>query len=365
MTWRWLGVLALAACLVLTTAGCEQTTQEQPETAAKDVPLAALMYLWYGFNPDTGFSEGGLGSSHWNTPGLDSAHRRGVTDEPEYGFYASDDPSVIAQQLADMQEAGISVVLVSWWGSGDSDLDGVKENKESEAMARASKALLSYIEASAAPFKVAFLVEPYMPDPPGTTVNQKQAILDELWTDWYSVYPDLMFEWEDKPLLVTWAPLELKTPGDPKFAVKTWGSYFGGPDWKTASNQDWNWYPELAWLPDMISDDGVYVVFPRFDEYWMHVMGRSFPYEYRRVDPQMTQGAYEQVWQGAVDNRNAINLIVLYSWNEHKEHASIEPDKGISPVSYGRSLIEKTANYYRQFQAGSAILPAPTSDASP
>ena len=72
-------------------------------------------------------------------PGDDGAHRRGVTDEPEYGFYASDDPSIIARQLADMEAAGISVILLSYWGHGDSDLDGIVENKESEAMVRAAK----------------------------------------------------------------------------------------------------------------------------------------------------------------------------------------------------------------------------------
>ncbi len=63
----------------------------------------------------------------------------------------------------------------------------------------------------------------------------------------------------------------------------------------------------------------------------------------------MTEGVYEQAWQIAMDNRDDIKLLVLYSWNEHKEHAAIEPDKSVSPVSYGRSLVEKTAAYYRQF----------------
>ena len=105
----------------------------------------------------------------------------------------------------------------------------------------------------------------------------------------------------------------------------------------------------------MVSDDGVFVVFPRFDEYWMVVMGKELSYPYRRVDPTLTEGVYEQTWQSAVDNRDHLNLLVIYCWNEHEEHASIEPDKGISPVSYGRSLIEKTSAYYRQFKAGKPI----------
>ena len=78
----------------------------------------------------------------------------------------------------------------------------------------------------------------------------------------------------------------------------------------------------------MISDDGMYVVFPRFDEYWLHIMGRDFDYPYRRVDPLLTEGVYEQTWQVAVDNRDDIKLIVLYAWNEHKEHASHRAGQG-------------------------------------
>ena len=348
--------LALAVAAMTLITACGENGQKEKGSRPTDVPLAALMYLWYGFDLATGESIGGIGSSHWNTPGIHSAHRRGVTDEPEYGFYASDDPNVIAQQLADMEAAGISVLLLSWWGSGDSDLDGVKENKESEGMARAVEVLLDYIAASSAPFTVAFLVEPYMPRPAKLASSQKQSILDELWDDWYAEYSHLMFQWAEKPLLVTWHPVDLKTPNDPRFTVRTWGSHFDGPDWKAKSGQDWNWYPNPKWLPDMISDDGVYVVFPRFDEYWLHIMGRDFGYPYRRVDPLFTEGVYERTWQVAVDNRDAIKLIVLYAWNEYKDHSSIEPDKGVSPLSHGRSLVEKTAAYYRHLLAGKAVI---------
>lgn len=352
---RWVGIVAVTVAVLLA-AGCGSDAQRtRDQEMANDVPLAALTYLWFGFDLNTGESIGGLKSSHWNTDVGNFGSRVGTTDEPEYGFYASDDPSVIAQQLADMEAAGISVLLISYWGSGDSNLDGVNENKESEAMVRAADILLNYILTNSAPFKVAFLVEPYMPQPSEVTSAQKQAILDLLWDSFYSAYPDLMFQWEGKPLLVTWSPVELKTLDDSRFTVKTWGSYFGGPDWKTESNQDWNWYPEPAWLSSMISDDGMYVVFPRFDEYWLYIMGREFSYPYRRVDPLLTEGIYERTWQVAVDNKDDINLIVLYTWNEHEEHAAIEPDKGISPVSYGRSLVEKTSSYYRQFLAGRSI----------
>ena len=220
---RIVGVVALFGVAVLALAGMmlagDWSNHDEPdnnrqldEITAFDVPLAALMYLWYGFNIATGESVGGLGSSHWNPPGVDNAHRRGVTDEPAYGFYASDDVEVISQQLADMESAGISVILVSWWGWGDSNFDGTRENRESVAMTRASKALLDHIEENSLPFKVAFLVEPFIPNLEEITLDQQQEILDELWDSFYSRYPGLMFQWENRPLVVTWTPVRLQAP---------------------------------------------------------------------------------------------------------------------------------------------------------
>ena len=52
-----------------------------------------------------------------------------------------------------------------------------------------------------------------MPQPSEVTSAQKQAILDLLWDSFYSAYPDLMFQWEGKPLLVTWSPRRAEDTG--------------------------------------------------------------------------------------------------------------------------------------------------------
>ena len=150
-------------------------------------------------------------------------------------------PRVIDRQLEDMEKAGVSVILISWWGSGDSNFDGVIEEQpeeppnephpnkldlviqeqEAQAMARAARVLLDFIRVHSSPFQVAFLVEPYMPDPPDMTTEQKQAILDELWDTVYNAHPASMFHWEGKPLVVTWSPVDLKETADPRYTIKT------------------------------------------------------------------------------------------------------------------------------------------------
>ena len=339
------------------------------------VPFAALMYFWFGFNLTTGESEGGIGSSHWNTDYGTHNQKVGVTDEPEYGFYSSDDPQVIAQQLRDMKLAGIDTILASWHGTGDTNLDGFfdqpsregepgKDDPEKKAMHRAIKMMLDYIRNNNERFKVAILVEPYMANgktAESLTLDDKNHILNLLWDEIYEPYSELMFEWEGKPLLIPWAGVDLKEPSDPRFTVRNWASteYV---DWKDVGHLDWNWYPNPSLAPHMLSDDGVFVVFPRYDESWMTAFGKVLrdedgnPREPRTVDPFLTEGVYEQIWQAAVDRRDEVNLLVLYSWNELEEHAAIEPDKGHSPVSYRRTLIEKTGSYYRKFLAGEDIV---------
>ncbi len=345
--------IILVVCLLA--LGCRSVADvPQGQSDAMTQPLAALMYLWFGFDLDTGASIGGLKSSHWNTD-LGIGSRVGVTDEPAYGFYASDDPAVIAQQLASMEQAGINTILVSWHGWGDTNFDGNVDDKEKEAMQRALITLMDYISSTNAPFKVAVLVEHFMVDPPGLTLVQKQQILDFLWDNVYSVYPAFMFDWETNPLVVTWSNVDLKQPADARFTVKSWSST-DNPNWKTDTTLDWNWYPDVSLVEGTISDDGVIVLFPRFDEYWMYIMGKNMGHDFRRVDPLLEDGVYRQVWQVAVDNRDDLALILIYTWNEHEEHAAIEPDKGISPVSYGDSLIVKTSQYYRKFLAGQDIL---------
>ena len=324
--------LALAVAAMTLMTACGENGEEEKRSMPTDVPLAALMYLWFGFDLETGESIGGLKSSHWNTDVGSYRSRVGVTDEPEYGFYSSDDPTVIARQLADMEAAGISIIIASWHGNGDRNFDGVVDDLEMQAIHRALIALLDYVSAVNAPFEIAVLVEPYMVNPLGMSVEQKQYILDFLWDNVYNVYPELMFQWEGKPLIVPWAAVDLKEPVDARFTVKNWSST-SDTNWKVNTHLDWNWYPDPALLPSMISDDGVFVVFPRFDEYWMHIMGKELSHPYRRVDPTLTEGVYEQTWQVAVDNKDEIHLLIIYCWNEHEEHASIEPDRGVSPVS--------------------------------
>ncbi len=376
---RW-GPVLLAAFLMaaaaLAAVGCVDTQSDLERTIENDaplptlvsgqangrIPLATLWYSWFGFDFDTGDSIGGLGSTHWNLDAGTFGSEVGVTDEPEYGYYSSDDPGVIAQQLQDMERAGINTIFASWYGWGDDNLDGSIDSPEGVGMHRATKALLDYISATNAPFKVAIAVEPFglFISPgytPSSDYEKEKTVVDFLHREIYSVYPDVIFQWEGKDLVIHFLPLDLRNTDDDRFTFKQWGSV-PEPDWKEYTNIDWMFHPQVS-FHKQISDDGVLLVVPRFDEYWAELMGYKFSYPIRRIDPLLREGFYECVWQVAVDHKREIKLIIVYSWNEHGDHSAIEPTKGKTFLSAGRTLIEKTRRYYERFLSGETIEPYP------
>jgi len=101
------------------TPTCQEPTSI-PVWSIRSAPLAALFVGWYGFDPTTGECKGGLGSFHWN----DTPNTAGVVHMPEQGYYCSADPTVVSKQLEEMRQAGIQVIIFSWWGWGDTNLDG-------------------------------------------------------------------------------------------------------------------------------------------------------------------------------------------------------------------------------------------------
>ena len=84
-------------------------------TAESDVitPVGVFWYQWYGYNYSTSSWAGGFKTSHWN----DSSNAI-VTDAPLIGYYASLSNQTIAWQISEMQSAGITFAILSWWGWG-------------------------------------------------------------------------------------------------------------------------------------------------------------------------------------------------------------------------------------------------------
>lgn len=110
---------ATLLCLVLAACGCSERECD-PCTRAH-----AFYYGWYGNPAQDGAYR------HWNHPILD---RRGSPDStkaaypgnqdigadfyPELGPYSSNDPLILDRHMIMLRQAGIGVLVASWWGPG-------------------------------------------------------------------------------------------------------------------------------------------------------------------------------------------------------------------------------------------------------
>jgi hypothetical protein len=306
--------------------------------------LAVVFAGWYGYDHRTGECIGGLGSTHWN----DGPDTGGIVYQPEIGFYCSGNPEVVAWQLQQIEQAGISVIFYSWWGWGDGNLDGVMEGHPDQYINRSLIEMLDQIQSSGSDLRVALVVEPFMLTQAGLsqmTNVQEKLILDYLWEHYYSLYPEQMFRWQGKPLLLAFDPVQLRE--DQRYTLRHWTGRARDPQTET---EGWDWFfaPPQGVIEGM-SDDGAVFVYPRFDEFYIAQGGASYiTWKPRRVDPYLKEGVYERQWQQVEENRERIKLIVLYSWNLYGEQAQIEPSKGCcAPV--GDEYVRKTKDYYRRF----------------
>ncbi|MBI2899372.1 MAG: hypothetical protein HYY17_04260 [Planctomycetes bacterium] len=75
--------------------------------------VLAFYYPWYG-NPRVSKHW-----SHWEGVDVDKKDIRSSTRYPVLGPYDSHDPEVVAQHCDWAKEAGIDVLISSWWGRGD------------------------------------------------------------------------------------------------------------------------------------------------------------------------------------------------------------------------------------------------------
>jgi glycoprotein endo-alpha-1,2-mannosidase len=74
--------------------------------------VAAFYYPWYG-NPQ--FDGEWI---HWTQAGNTPPRNISSDYYPELGAYSSNDPAVVAQHMAWLRQAGVGVIIVSWWGQG-------------------------------------------------------------------------------------------------------------------------------------------------------------------------------------------------------------------------------------------------------
>jgi hypothetical protein len=74
--------------------------------------VTAFYYPWFATTVDDG------SYAHWAQDGHLPPNDIASIYYPALGVYSSDDPSVLGDQMAEIQRAGIDQIAVSWWGWG-------------------------------------------------------------------------------------------------------------------------------------------------------------------------------------------------------------------------------------------------------
>ena len=352
---RIVPVMVLAGVAVLAFAGMWQSSlsdeadKRMLSNPIRERPqLGTLLHVWYGFDPETGESVGGVQSSHWDAT---------VVVQPQQGFYSSDDPEVIAWQIDQMLEAGITWVLISWSGTGQPNLPtGFSPNTRIyEASHRAAKAVLDHILTLNGRMKATILVEPWTDvevlfgEPLAISEQDKAGIWEAIHKELYTPYRSVWFEWEGKPLIASWMPMDIGP--DDRFTYRRMSVYEDIPAPPTFP-MDWNMLDttDPAEFKKLVSADGFRKVSPRLN--WFHLYMSGFRDEPLSIDPYFESGWYDSQWKWVLDNRNEIDLLVAWTWNEYHEQNFIEPTVTDLPVGVAEVYRDKTRFYMERLTSG-------------
>ena len=306
--------------------------------ATSQVPVGVVYYLWYG-NATTG--TGGLGSPGWNAS--DYPGGGAVEDRPNLGFYVSDSNDTFQTQIDEMQGAGISFAVVSWWGPST--------RGEAGAINRATHDLFRYLQRTNSAFKIAILVDAYES---GHNLNGSTLAgdYDYVYSRFASAYSQWYFDWKGHPLLLFFNPI-YPLYNDTRFAVRTVGNH--------PNRVDWLWWdaPESFFQGEggsgvnasndfgtpVISPDGEVTLVPRIDSYYGYASGYSSGY--LRFDANLSEGLYNEQWGYVMNNRPLVKLVLIYGWNEFHERTAVEPIDG---TSY---LLNETSSFISMLRSGS------------
>lgn len=325
-------------------------------TQSTSPPVGTFLYLWYGYNSTSHTWTGGLGTSHWNdsSSGL-------VKDTPSAGYYASLDNSTLSTQLTEMKCAGISVIVTSWWGTGNTTQSGTSSTLDG-AINNATLNLFRYLEATRSQwqFRVALMVEPFN-STYDMTSHDYAKLYGYLYTHYYHPFNDLVMDWQGKPLLLSFnAPWDGYGGGFQAGRLPPNSTFTYRLEGGTPNPVDWNFWQGVTFLDSaggtaepsnyehdpVISPDGEVAIAPRYDDYYLW-LAHERP-GYMRFDYLSNEGMYSSEWNYVLGKAGSVSLVLIYSWNEYHERTAIEPHVDYTTALPRDYLLNQTGRFISQ-----------------
>ena len=288
--------------------------------------VAAFYYPWYG-NPET---DGKW--IHWTQNNHLPPDDISSDYYPALGAYSSNDPAIVAQHMKWLRQAGVGVIITSWWGQG---------SREDQVVPLLLKTAEQY------GLKVTFHIEPY---------NGRTA--ESLVSDIQYLYR----EYGDSPAFFRSMATSRYTPNsDPKGMFFIWNIGSKGAEGESVQAEYWRGaldsshaFPEGA-LIIANTTDGSWVTDGHFDGLYnyatLHLKesngfdwARSLPpdslyvpsvipgFSARRVgyaestSVERREGeTYNEQWTAALGTGIQPELVTITSFNEWHEGSMIEP----------------------------------------
>lgn len=292
--------------------------------ADKQYYVGVFYYPWYGFNSTSLTWDGGNGTSHWN----DSGH--GISkDVPLIGFYSSYDNNTLKWQFDKMIEVGINFIVISWWGWGITNFSNpLQINKLHYAIDNATKNIFKFVEGNGLPFKIALMVEPF-----SSNMNYSQ-VFDYVYENYVVPYRVWYMTFKGKPLIFFFNPIYNGFYRDERFTVYVVGNPPNKVDlifWKGMDClDDYKNVEDISWYTGnpVINYDGIVSIIPRYDDKLMFEAGSRSTF--MQFDRLLDKGLYGKEWNYVISNKDKINMVLIYSWNEYHERSAIEPHFDLS-----------------------------------
>ncbi|MBA2331774.1 MAG: alpha-mannosidase [Actinobacteria bacterium] len=326
----WVVVLVVAACLGVTAAawahpGGGTGSREQPPAAE----TAIFYYPWFGTETRDG------AFTHWQQGGHAPPAQIASGFYPARGPYSSADALVLAAQMREIAAAGISTVIVSWWGRGS-----LEDQRLPRVLAAAKLHGLA----------VAAHVEPYG----GRTVESVSVDIAQLrslgivdFYIWASVgLPD-----------ADWARLNAEVSGvrlfaNTNLAGKAAAGGFDGVYTYDVLLFDGSLFPRLCTQARRLRLLCAPSVGPGYDA--RRATGDV------RLRPRRNGSTYDSMWRGAI--RARADVVTVTSYNEWHEGTQIEPARagkrgyesydgawGLRGAAAETSYLERTAHWTARF----------------
>ncbi|WBH18083.1 endo-1,3-alpha-glucanase family glycosylhydrolase [Sphingomonas radiodurans] len=301
--------------------------------------VLAFYYPWYA-NPTTSGRW-----FHWQGPNGEAPRQSPTVNHPTLGMYDSHDPRVIATHVAQAKAAGLTGLIVSWWG-GDSFEDQALP-AILDAAQRAGLKITVYLEqqkggAAGAARDITYLRTKYARHPAWLGVRGRpvlflylQALRDLPAREWRRAAGNAFLVGDVSPReeadFAAWAP---SMDG---IHVYVLAPYVKGM--KPAEMTRWADRTYPAWKRRIGEQLFCATVIPGFDD--TLVPGRKSP---RPTVARAEGGTYRALWDAAI--RHEADWVLVTSFNEWHEGSEIEPSR-----EHGDRYLQLTAAASRRFLA--------------